>query len=143
MLGTLDKMKVLKSSPLFSTLSFDDLGELTKIATLRRFAPGVRIISENEMGDAMFIIISGSVKIFRTRGGQEILGAVLGQYEYFGEMSLLDEKPRSASVEAVEETMLMCIRKDDFRYLLMLYPEIALEMLRVFSERFRERVKAG
>jgi CRP-like cAMP-binding protein len=143
MLGTLDKMRVLKSSPLFSTLTFDDLGELTKIATLRRYGPGVRIISESEIGDAMFIIISGRVKIFRTRGGQEVLGAVLGQFEYFGEMALIDEKPRSASVESIEETVLLCIRKEDFRNLLMMYPEISFEMLRIFSERFRERVRAG
>lgn len=141
MLGIIDRLKALKTTPLFSSLSFDDLGELAKITAVRTFSHGARIITEGDPGDSMFIIIQGKVKIFRVRGSQEVIAAVLGQYEYFGEMALIDEKPRTASVEALDETVLLCIYKKDFKNLLLLYPEISFEMLRIFSERFRERIK--
>ena len=95
-----EKVLFLKSAPVFARLSGEDLAPLARMAeVLVRARRGERIFTEGEMGDALYVVVRGSVAILR--GGTTL--ALLGAGEAFGEMAVLDEVPRSATAEAAEE----------------------------------------
>ena len=98
---------------------------------------GETILKENDEGDALYIIVSGSVKVTKGSDGQVTL-VTLQERDYFGEMTILDREPRSASVEAQEETRLLVINQDDFQRLLPVKSQIVLPLLRTLSRRLRE-----
>ncbi|MBI4640287.1 MAG: cyclic nucleotide-binding domain-containing protein, partial [Candidatus Tectomicrobia bacterium] len=85
-----------------------------------------------------FVIISGKVRVVKGIGGRERVIRTLGPHEYFGEMALLDEFRRSASVIAEEDTECLLLVRWDFRAELRLHPEIALHILPLLSRRLRE-----
>ena len=100
------------------------------------------IFNENVMGDVLYIIKKGSVQIYKVLGsGQEKTLAVLHEQAFFGEMSLLDDSPRSASARAMEDSTLLNVDKDSFKEVVNEYPEIAFEIFKVFSQRLREANK--
>jgi len=137
-MGTLEKMRALRKVPLFSGLLLDDLEKISRLCTVCFFPKGSIIFEEHSRGDSMYIIIKGKVRDFRSSSGGEAVLAILRENEYFGEMAILDGKPRSASVMALEDSELLRIEKDNFRNLVFEHPEIALEMLRQFSQRLRK-----
>ncbi|EKD48311.1 MAG: Crp/Fnr family transcriptional regulator, partial [uncultured bacterium] len=102
------------------------------------FRPNEIILHEGESTETLRLIISGNVKIVKDHGTpkQKTL-AVLGKGEYFGEMNLFDEEPHSATAIAVEECGLLLIRKERLREIIDLYPELSLEIIKIFSQRLR------
>jgi CRP/FNR family transcriptional regulator, cyclic AMP receptor protein len=100
--------EALKTVPFFSILSEDQAEELAARLIPRRFSPGQIIFHLGDPGGLLYIITSGKVKIAHTTpDGQEALLAILGNGDFFGELALLDEAPRSATAEslAVTETL--------------------------------------
>jgi CRP/FNR family transcriptional regulator, cyclic AMP receptor protein len=106
--------------------------------TLRQFQPGEVIIAENEMGETAYIIEKGRVAVIKERDGEAIRLGEVGAGETFGEMSMIDDKPRSATVTAVEETVVREIHRDTFFESLQKDPEIAVSILKVLFERLRQ-----
>jgi hypothetical protein len=106
--------------------------------TLSRYEAGDVIVQENDCGDTAYIIDHGQVEVSKELDGQKVHLAYLGAGEIFGEMSLIDEKPRSATVTAVTETVVSEIRRDDFFHRLQTDPKVALTLLQVLFERLRE-----
>jgi len=104
-----------------------------------RVTPGDRICEEGEPGDAFYVILAGRVQVskFLELGTQHLLHE-LTPGKFFGELALLEDAPRVASVDALEETTLLVITKDDFQELLNLHPEIAVPITRAISARLRE-----
>jgi signal transduction histidine kinase/ActR/RegA family two-component response regulator len=104
----------------------------------RRYEAGEVIIRENEAGETAYIITQGKVEVSKQLGGQKVHLAYLGVGETFGEMSMIDDKPRSASVTAVTETFVSEIRREDFFNSFQAEPKAALGLLKVPFDRLRE-----
>jgi CRP-like cAMP-binding protein len=97
------------------------------------------LIEQGERGVGLYIIASGEVKIVKkTAGGDELEVALHRTGDFFGEMAVLDDAPRSASVIAVADTKCLFLSAWDFKARMKLHPEIAMEILPVVVKRFRE-----
>ena len=105
---------------------------------LIKFKAGEVIIRENEVGESAYYIENGRVQVSRQKDNQIIHLAYITKGETFGEMSMIDEKPRSATVTAVEETLVSKIHRDDFFESLSRKPEASIPILSVLFERLRE-----
>ncbi|UCB44115.1 MAG: protein kinase [Dehalococcoidales bacterium] len=133
------KAEALKGIPLFASISSDDLAELSEKLQERRYRKGQTIFRKDEVGSALYIIRSGDVRIsVPGKEGQSMTLAHLGPGDFFGEMSLLDEKPRSASATAVESTETFILERGDFLEFLRWYPEAAIGIFGVLTQRIRD-----
>jgi CRP/FNR family transcriptional regulator, cyclic AMP receptor protein len=138
-----EREEQLAAVPFFAGLTSRALGLLAEVVSEEVHAQGTRIFQYGDPGDKLFIIVSGKVRISRELPGmaEEAL-AVLGPGEVFGEMSLLDNAPRSADARAHERCTLLIIRKDDFDDLLFFHKDLAYEVLwasvRMLTGRLRE-----
>jgi len=106
--------------------------------TLRQFEPGEVIIEENDMGEPAYIIEHGQVEVTKQLDGERVHLGYIEAGETFGEMSMIDDKPRSATVTAVEKTVTREIHRDAFFDSLQTDPEISISILKVLFERLRE-----
>jgi len=139
MMGTAEKMIHLKRVPLFADLQTRELAAIASIAVHETYSPGTTIIVEGEPGESLFLILRGKVSVIKGLGTpQELFLAELGPGEFFGEMSLFDREPRSASVLAVEETEVLELDKFQFEEIMRQFPKIAIQACRVLCGRLRE-----
>jgi CRP/FNR family cyclic AMP-dependent transcriptional regulator len=133
----------LAKVPFFDGLTPEALAMIANVTTEENLAYGSKLFQYGDPGDKLYIILEGKVRIYREVGGmgEEAL-AVLGAGEVFGEMSLLDESPRSAGALAHERCRLLVITKDAFDDLLFLHKDLAYEVLwscvRMLATRLRE-----
>ena len=134
MITTVEKVLFLKSIDLFRALPGEELAQIAEIAEEQPFAAGEQVFAEGEPGDALYLVVEGAVKVHR---GQRQL-AHLGVRDVFGEMAVLDSEPRSASVTAVSDAVLLKIARDDFRDILQERPEIGMGIVKVLSRRLRD-----
>jgi CRP/FNR family cyclic AMP-dependent transcriptional regulator len=124
--------------PLFSHLDENEASRLGQATRKRNYPKNSVILFEDDPGDALFIVVSGQVKVVLIgEDGREVILSVLGHNDFFGEMSLLDDEPRSAHVIAMEDSELLVLRRDDFQRCLEETPRIALGLLRALSRRLR------
>ncbi|MDX8406642.1 MAG: Crp/Fnr family transcriptional regulator [Mariprofundus sp.] len=134
----MDMVELLRKVPLFSEL---DEGELTSIATLASSIEVAKkniVVQEFDPGDSMYVILDGEVKISTySADGREVVLALLGKGSFFGEMSLLDDEPRSATVTTMTDSRLAHIRRRDLVPLLMERPAITLKLLSEITSRLR------
>jgi CRP/FNR family cyclic AMP-dependent transcriptional regulator len=130
---------VLKSVPLFSSFPDDQLRTLVTVVT-RRSAPRSSVImAAGDPIDSLYIVISGRLKVMMgDADGKEVILSLIGPGEFFGEMGLIDESPRSASVVAIEPCELLAITKRDFRKCLQENFEMAMTVMRGLVRRLRE-----
>jgi CRP/FNR family transcriptional regulator len=129
---------LLQKVSIFAGLSIPDLGQIAKIARTRRYARGEAVFSESSSGDSLFIVASGRVKIFsRSSTGRTKTFAFLEPKDIFGEMALLDQNTRSASAQAVQDSTLLVIPKQDFKKLLGRYPKLSFSLLQTVCARLR------
>jgi CRP/FNR family transcriptional regulator len=134
---------VLGSVPLFAALDADSAATLEKMLTTRSVGKGHIVFNEGDDGDRLFIVLDGKVKITRAAvDGRENLIAVLGTAEMFGELSLFDPGPRTASVSAVTDATLASLDHDDLRPLLLERPGVAVELLQALAQRLRRTNEA-
>jgi CRP/FNR family cyclic AMP-dependent transcriptional regulator len=130
--------EVLAQVPLFSDLSPRELHFLAANCRERQYAAGTALLRQGETGVGLFVITSGKVRVTQHQeGGDEHELAVLGQGDVLGEMSLLDDLPRSATATAVEPTAALVLPVWDFRATLRESPDIAIKLLGVLSRRLR------
>src|SRR5205814_3327015 len=134
---------VLATVPLFAALD-DPTAELLATAlTTRAVVRGHVVFSEGDTGDRLFIVMDGKVKISRAASdGRENLLAVLGRGEMFGELSLFDPGPRTATASAVTECTLASLDHDDLRPLLLERPGVAVHLLQALAQRLRRTNEA-
>ncbi|MBA9001902.1 MULTISPECIES: Crp/Fnr family transcriptional regulator [Thermomonospora] len=129
---------VLSKAPLFEAL--DDQGAKALRANVAevRLARGQTLFNEGETGDRLYVVLEGKIKLTRTSpDGRENLLSVLGPSEMFGELSLFDPRPRTASAVAVTECRLAGLGHDDLRPWLTGHPEVAVQLLRALAQRLR------
>ena len=130
---------LLATVPIFSDLSAKVLDELLSRMTKRSYQKNNMILMEDEFGDTFFIIASGSIKITRvSEDGREVILAMLGEGEFFGEMSLLDGETRSANAIAIEESDVLILKRHDFLLFLERFPRIAISLLTEMAGRIRK-----
>jgi monovalent cation:H+ antiporter, CPA1 family len=130
----LDVMSMMRRVPLFEAISDDRLAELRRLLRPRLALPGERIVQRGMPGDAMFFITSGAVEV---RLGSEPIR--LGTGEFFGEMALIQRRPRTADVIALGYCQLLELNREAFRQLLRTDPEIMRQVRKVAEIRLRER----
>ena len=133
------RLVTLSQARIFSTLSKDQLERIAEITEEQNFQPGRVIIRQGDPGDNLCILAKGRVKVFRTsREGHDTVLAQLEPPESIGEMALLTGEPRSASVQAIEETVLLIIHKNSFDAVLEDNPRLFREFSAMLSERIRQ-----
>lgn len=129
---------LLKKIPFLSALSPAHLREVYRLARELELGAGQALFAKREDADAMFIVLSGRIKIFSNASGRKRKTfAYLKRGEFFGEMALVEGTTRTASAQAAEPSRLMLIRKRDFQSLLARDPKLALYLLRTMCERLR------
>ncbi|GCE20490.1 Crp/Fnr family transcriptional regulator [Dictyobacter kobayashii] len=124
---------------LFSALDKKELQALAKSCQERSYNAGATLINQGDSGVGLYIITSGTVRISKTKEGghAEDLGE-LGAGNVLGEMSLLDDLPRSATVTAVDDVKALLVPVWEFRTFLRNHPDVALKLLVVLSRRLRK-----
>ncbi len=134
------KTDLLKGVDLFSPLTDAQLGTIANLAVEKSFAKNDVILMEDDPSNqSFFLIAKGQVKVTLTsEDGREAQLAALVEGDFFGEMSLLDGEPRSATVKSVTPSRLLTIRRDDFLEALRKHPDLALALLGEMSRRLRK-----
>ncbi|OGT59203.1 MAG: hypothetical protein A3E01_20500 [Gammaproteobacteria bacterium RIFCSPHIGHO2_12_FULL_63_22] len=135
----MDPTPLLRSIELFEGLTDHDLAELGASLQRRQFAAGSMVFSQGDNGDSMYIVESGDINIHLPgEASRRISLKDIARGEYFGELALFDEKPRSASALATTETVLLELQRRTLEGYLENRPKVALAILRTLSERLRE-----
>ncbi|MEE3195820.1 MAG: Crp/Fnr family transcriptional regulator [Candidatus Neomarinimicrobiota bacterium] len=135
----MDKISLLESVPIFSDLSKSDLTKISDRMTHRTFTKNQMILLEDDLGQTFFVIATGSVKITRlSDDGREVILAMLGEADFFGEMSLLDGDGRSANVVALESSEVLTLARNEFLDILEQYPRISICLLEELTNRLRK-----
>lgn len=129
----------LATVPLFRELSRPAVRAFAELTREQRFAKGSLIVSEGDPGDALYVVRSGEVKVVLIgEDGREVILNVLGVGDHFGELSLIDGRPRSAHVVATSVSSLLVLRRPDFRRQVEMSPSVAWELMTELSHRLRQ-----
>ena len=134
----MDELELLRSVPIFSELTEADFQSLAKVANRRRYPKDSVVFFENEQGDFFFMILEGRIKVtILGDDGREVILSLLGSGDFFGEMALLDNEPRSATAIAVEDTELLSLHRNDFQNVLTDNRSITVGLIKVLTSRLR------
>lgn len=130
----------LAHAELFSSLNKKELQTLAKSSLERTYSAGTKLFSQGDSGSGLYILKSGKVSITQASGlqGAEKEINTVGAGETLGEMALLDDQPRSATVTAVEDVTALLLPVWEFRGVIKAHPDIALKLLAVLSRRLRK-----
>jgi CRP/FNR family cyclic AMP-dependent transcriptional regulator len=131
-------LTILRALPIFETLDDDCLKPLTRVAMLRAVPRHTVVLHAGDRTDNIYFVLSGGLKVqVSDEEGREVILSMLGPGELFGEMGVLDDHPRSATVLAVEQSEVVVIGKDDFKRCLVDNPDVSLFIMRNLAKRLR------
>src|SRR5919106_845950 len=131
-------LEALRSVPLFASLDDDAARDLRSLLSEKIVPQNTRLFRQGDTGDAMYLIESGRVRIsIQDHDKQELTLAELAQGDFFGEMSIIDGRQRSADAQVVEEARLAVLSRDAFLSFVRTNPDVALEMLSALTDRLR------
>ncbi|MDX1460460.1 MAG: Crp/Fnr family transcriptional regulator [Xanthomonadales bacterium] len=129
---------VLESIHLFRSLPPEDLQALSRHLLLRRIPRNSIVINEGDETKSLYVILKGRVKVFlNDRSGKEVILNVVGKGDYFGEVSLFDEGPRSASIMTLEDSEFAVLERASLLACMKSSPELSLTIIRGLTERLR------
>ena len=129
---------VLKSVPMFAAFREDQLQTLASMVTRRSAPRGTIVMAEGDRVDCLYVVLAGRLKVMMGEAdGKEVILSILGQGEIFGEMGLIDDGLRSASVVAIEPCELLSVTKRDFRRCMEESFDTAMSVMRVLVRRLR------
>ena len=126
-------IEMLQNTPVWSGLTSQDLGMVAKYSEERKIESGQTIVKKGAPGDGFYLLLDGAVEV---RSGGDILSK-LGPGQFFGEMAIFEEQPRSADVITVEPSRVLFLSANAFKTLLFANPRIGLKMLQERSKRLR------
>ncbi len=139
---TMERLLALKQVPLFATLSLDQLEAVHQITRETTFLAGDVIMREGDPGGELYLLLEGTVRVWKNHGTPRATPlSTLAAVTYFGEMAILDDEPRSATVIAVEPARLLSLDGRSLKDLVHQMPEIAFEIFRVLTSRVRAAEK--
>jgi len=131
-------LEALRSVPLFASLDDEAAKDLRNLLSDKIVPQDTRLFRQGDKGNAMYLIESGRVRIsIRDDDGQEVTLAELAQGDFFGEMSIIDGRQRSADAEVIEDARLAILSRDAFLSFVRTNPDVALEMLSALTDRLR------
>jgi CRP/FNR family transcriptional regulator len=134
-----ETITLLQGVPVFSTLAPGDLAQVAEVTVPRSFIAGETVFREGDSGDTCYVVRSGRARALREHiDGRSIALATFGPGEIFGELAMFDSELRSATVEAIEDTVAVAILGADMRRLLRSHPDISLKLLISLGRRLRE-----
>ena len=133
------KAQILRKSSIFSSLSDDELGELADLSIKHSFMPNEFIFWDGDDPVWFYIVAEGKVKVLKHSSlGKEFIIAFFGPGEMFGEVAVFENKPYPASAQAVTETKVVGIKREDFLSFLANHPQVALRIINVLGGRLRD-----
>ncbi len=136
-----DVIAKLRSLPLFSDLGEDEIATLAEMVAFRRVPKGAFILTQNERGGCMYLLVSGRVKVsLASPDGKELALNYLEAPAHFGEMSLVDSEPRSADVIAVSDVEVFALEAKDLSAAIQVQPKLALSLIATLSRRLRQTI---
>jgi len=124
----------IEETLLFSDLDKESLNKIKSLGTTKSFTPSQAIIREGEVENEFYIILEGKVKVMQ---GGKIL-SFIKEGDFFGEMALLEDAPRSASIFAITPVIVVIFSRDEFKRILSFSPEVSLKILKTLSKRLRD-----
>jgi signal transduction histidine kinase len=127
----------LRQVPLLSDLSEEDLEQLYQMAETVSIPAGQLVLREGDPGDSLYVVLDGELEVTKRHGMQDVLLAVYKAGQFFGEMALLEQAPRSASVRTLRESRLLVISQAAFQTLLSCSPSAPFKILRTVTSRLR------
>jgi signal transduction histidine kinase len=130
-------LEELRRVPLFTDLSEEDLAQLYRMAEIASHDAGELVLREGAPGDSLYVVLEGELEVTKRQGGQDVVLTVYEAGQFFGEMSLLEQAPRSASVRALRESRLLVISQAAFETLLSRSPSTSLRILNTVTFRLR------
>jgi HEAT repeat protein len=135
---TMERLLLLRDVPLFSGLSLQQLEAINQIMNERQYMRGEVVFREGDPAGELYLMIEGKIRIVQHYGtdDESILNTLIAP-AYFGEMAILDDKPRSATVVIIDDTRLLAVGGDSFKELMLQMPEISFEICRSLSTRVR------
>lgn len=144
-LTTIEKMMLIRQVPIFADLTADDLEELASVVEERRVDAGKDVFREGDPGDAVYLIVKGSVVVFTGGDGQraERVLSELGPGACIGEMAVLDASPRSATVRALERTRTLRVPGEGFKRVMSERPEMSQAIVAELVKRMRGMMASG
>lgn len=139
-MNNLDASEILKGVDLFSRFSDEDIESVSKCVLTRSFCKDETIIlQEDESVQALFMIASGEVKVYISGiDEKETILSILTKGDFFGEMSLIDGAPRSASVKSIANSEILILKREDFLSQIKKKPELAMSLMEEMSSRIRK-----
>ena len=134
----MDERELLRTVPIFAELDDTAIASLARLSQKRRCAKDSPVFFENEQGDFFFMILEGRIKVtILGDDGREVILSMLSPGDFFGEMALLDNEPRSATAIAVEDTELLSLHRTDFQAVIADNRDIMSALIRILSARLR------
>jgi CRP-like cAMP-binding protein len=142
-LTNMEKITFLKESPFFAALPLEELYHIALSVEEESVHEGTTVIEQGTLGDKMYIVVAGQLEVRRfgdSAGDEGLRVAELGDKQVVGEMSLLDDEPRSASVISLSECRLLSLQRGNLERILRRYSSIAFSMMRILSRRLRQNM---
>ena len=132
-------VELLRKVPIFDNLSDDELVAVKKCTVTRNYPKNSVIINEGDSSDSLYIIVAGRVTVYLSdENGKEVILNSQGEGDYFGELAIVDNDKRSASVVTTEKSTFLVISKSDFKNVLSSNPELAFNLIRGLTHRVRD-----
>ena len=134
-----ERTMALKAVPFFTSLNDRELDVVRSVAAEKSYQKNAVVLTEGEMGDSLYMIQSGKVKVFiGDEDGREIILKILSAGDFFGEMSMIDKQPRSASVTTIEASTFLVLTHAAFEKCIELAPRIGNMVMQILAQRVRE-----
>lgn len=134
----MERLLVLRKVPLFAHMTLEQLEAINQLVTEEQYLAGELILREGDVGDELYLLVEGEVAVVKNHGTPaELTLANLSGVSYFGEMAILDDEPRSATVLVTRDARLLALKGDRLKELVLQMPEIAFEIFKVLTSRIR------
>ncbi len=130
--------ELIRKIDFFQPLHEKIISKIADVCIEREYSTGDYIVKQGETGLGLFFITSGKVKVEIESNGSKTVVAQLKDEDFFGELAIIDNKPRSANVVSLEDTRCLLLTRDSFSKLMNRYPEIAIQMAKSLAQRVRE-----
>ena len=137
----MDRAGLLKNLFMFSRLEAEEIDLVCGKMHEKVYAPQTAICQQGTQGSSMYVIVSGSCEVAKMTGGTETVLASLGAGDFFGEISLFDFSPRSATVRATEDSSVLEITREDFDSIVLENPVISSKILYSMMEEMAQRLR--
>lgn len=134
----MERLLVLRKVPLFAHMTLEQLEAINQLVTEEQYLAGELIFREGDVGGELYLLVEGEVAVVKSHGtASELVLTTLKGVSYFGEMAILDDEPRSATIKVVKDARVLALKGDRLKELVLQMPEIAFEIFKVLTQRIR------